>query len=102
DYAHERLLVVEVLEELADAPLTILGRDRLAPREQSGDERDDAIAVLGALCERRELGSSGREVVGASDTRSLLHDLDEREVRDALAIGQAPAAQDRGLGPRSD
>jgi hypothetical protein len=101
EHAHERTLVREVFEELADAPLAVLCGDRLAPRQQSRDERHDAIAILGAVGEGRELRACRREIVRAFHAGRLLHDLDEREIRDALAVGEAPAAQDRGLGTRS-
>ena len=92
----------EVLEELADAPAA---RPRPRPARPTTSKpatsetmrsRSSAPSASVASLDRAVARSSVRSTPGG-----LLHDLDEREVRDALAVGQAPCRAGPSPGPRS-
>ncbi len=73
---------------------------RLAPAEQPADEPSDPLArrrhsARSAASFARAVGS----VVGPSRSAAACDDLGEREERDALAVGEAAAAEDRRVGP---
>ena len=92
----------EVLEELADAPERLLGRDGLAPREEAGDQRHDPVGIVGAGRDPRELRAGDADVVGSLHAGRLLHHLGQRVERDALPVGQAPAPEEDRRGRRPD
>ena len=70
--------------------------------KQAGDERGDPLAVLGAPRRGpRAWIERSRDRRSRPTPAASLDDLGEREERDALAVGQASAAQDRRRRRRS-
>jgi hypothetical protein len=87
DEVEERLLApVHVVE---DADEGRMGRDRL---DQLAKRPGDLLARGGHLPVSGHRLDRFRDVRLARDFGKLLDDLDDRPIRDALAVGQAPTA----------
>jgi hypothetical protein len=85
---HERAVAGERLEQPADGPVRLRGRRaRGGDTHRAGDSVRDQVCLVFALDERGEGG-------GLASGRELAHDVQEREVGDALAVGRTAADDD--------
>ena len=96
EHEHERALARRGLEEPPDRPEGLLARRPASATPISCDDVPaDELLVLVALEHRADLRLDDVGQVEVGQARRLLDRLDHREVRDALAVGQAPAAEHR-------
>ena len=96
DHQHERVRPRQVLEQPARGPRGVLRARRLGPAEHAADRSRDRGRLVGPVEHGVHAGPHGRRVGAVGQSSRLAHDLGERVVRDALAVGEAPPAQDAG------
>ena len=100
DDDHERPFAREVLEEPADRPEhLLLGRSLGRQADRRGDPRREQRRPSALAVEQRARSwrAPRRRVSVSSMPGAPADDLADRPVGDPLAVGQAAAAQDRGL-----
>jgi hypothetical protein len=97
DDHHQRSAAAQVFEELAYRPEGLLGpAASLGQPHRRSDPAADQVGLLLAGEQRSQLALCRLEGVVERDPGRLANHLGDRPVRDALPIGQTPAAQDRG------
>ena len=96
EHEHERTLARRGLEEPPDRPERVLAGRRLGDAHQLRHVPADELLVLVPVEHRADLRLDDLGEVEVGQARGLLDRLDHREVRDALAVRQAPAAEHLG------
>jgi hypothetical protein len=91
----DRALTSELLEELPHGPERVLGRARLGPTEQAGDEPGRSLRLVRAGEDGLELGPGDSRRVGVEDRRGPVDHLGQREERDPVPVGEASATENR-------
>jgi hypothetical protein len=102
EHEHQRPLAGRGLEEPADRPERLLARGHLGYAHQLRDVPADELLVLVALEHGADLGLDDIGQIEIGQAGGQLDRLDDREVRDALPVGQAPAAEDLGATGEAD
>ena len=93
EHDDERCLAGLRLEESADGPVRLLGTCVHLDAEELGDVRAHDLLLLIVLEEGAHLGLDDLGRVEVGETGRLLHDLEHREVRDAIAVREASPSQ---------
>jgi hypothetical protein len=78
-----------------DRPERLVGRGGLGDTQQLREPFASELLVVVALQDGTDLRIDQARVVEVGEARCLLHDLDHGEVGDPVAVGQAPASEDR-------
>ncbi len=98
DHHHEGIAPGQGLEELSNRPEGLLGYGMgVGQPDHLGQPLLDEGAVALVVQEPPELRSRLDRDVGLTDPGSLSDHFGHRPEGDALAVGQAPAPEDRGL-----
>ena len=94
EHRDDRSVGGEGLEEPSNRPVDLLGSHGLAREaEEAGEPIDDGRRVFRPLHERVELRPDLIGAVLLGDPGGGGEDLDDRPVRDPVAVGNAPSVQ---------